>query len=139
MKILQECKRFLSYAGLGSEHDVPRTISRAVVISVLTLLSTLHLINSIKNYDIGLQAVLFPAHCFLLGCMKMAIYFALIWKTTEIARLIDYIEMVVKRRRFLQTFFFLSSPKARMNGTTKISLLSITNRVQTSQRFIHHL
>lgn len=77
---------------------VPRAISRALIISVLLFLNTLHIFNIIIGSDDGLQAMLHPIHYLLHGLVKLTVYGVFLWKTDAIARLIDFIGMVVQRR-----------------------------------------
>lgn len=58
----------------------------------------MEIIIVINNYDCGLQAVLFPIHGCTMGVMKWAVYLMMLWKTNQIAQLIDYVELVVERR-----------------------------------------
>ena len=112
MKILQECKRLLSYGGLGTEQyvniggkRVPRAMIRAIPISMLILGAISQSIIVVNSIDLGLLPVLIPTHSFLHYMIKCVVYCILLWKTNEIARLIDYIEMVIQRRRFFDNFF----------------------------------
>lgn len=113
MKILKECKQFLSYAGLGTEKYVniggkriPRAMIRAIPITMLAFGSILQSINSINNYHHGLLEVLLPFHSCLHFVVKCAVYCALLWETNQISWLIGYIEMVIQRRMCLALFFY---------------------------------
>lgn len=108
MNILQECKRFLPYGGLGTEQyvdigriRVPRTMVRTLLTSILLILSILYAIKCFIAYPLGLQAMLFPVHCLLINNTKLIIYRVFLWKTDQIAQLIDYLQAVVKERKFL--------------------------------------
>lgn len=107
MKILYECKLFLSYEGLGAEQyvnivgiQIPRAILRALVAFMLFSLSTINLIRCFMAYPHGAQALLYPVLCFTLDVNKFVIYCALLWKTDQIAQLTDYLETAVMRRTF---------------------------------------
>lgn len=107
MKILQDCQRFLSYGGVGTNQyvnisgiHIPRTLIRAILAFVLLLGSCLQLINIINTFAVGLHAMLLPVHCLLHNVVKSAVYSALLWKINEIHRLIDYMAMVVRQRKF---------------------------------------
>lgn len=105
MRILKECKRFLSFAGLAVDKDVnvggqkiPRIIPRAVLLLVLISLSISEIVIAVHCYSIDLQLFLYPMGCLLFFAVKLAIYTVLILKTNEIAELIDYLQMVVTLR-----------------------------------------
>lgn len=110
MKILQECKQFLSCAGLGTEQYVhiggkriPRMMIRATLTFVLLSGAILQYINTINSFADGIQAMLFPIHFLIHNSMKWAVYCVFLWKTNKIAELIDRVETVVNRRKL----FFL--------------------------------
>ena len=117
MKILLECKRLMSYGGVGTEQyvdiggkRVPRMLIRVFVIFMLLSLTIIHSINCHERYPLGLHAMLFSAHLFLLNNLKLAVYCVLLWKTDQIAQLIDYLRTMVERRRvyFSKSFSYLS-------------------------------
>lgn len=106
-KVLRECKRYLSYAGLGTEQFVnigrmwiPRTLIRAIVMFALLGMAILMVIKTINDYNISLNATLLPIHCLVHNITKFAVYSVLIRKIDQIVRLFDYVEMVVRRRMF---------------------------------------
>lgn len=110
MKILEECKRFLSYGGLGTEQFVnigkerlPRWIIRAMLTFTHVLMNWMQAIILVNNYKLGLHAILLSIHCLLNYVVKCAVYWALVWKVNKIVDLFYYIEIVVQRRMF---FFF---------------------------------
>lgn len=80
----------MSYAGVGTEQNVafgsqriPRTVIRAIPMSMLLVGPTMQIIICINNYDRGLQAVLFPVHSCMLGVMKWTVYFMLLLITVS--------------------------------------------------------
>lgn len=109
--ILQECKRLLSFAGLGIDETIniggrkiPRLLPRAALFLVIVLLSVPQIINAVHYYFIDLQSFLYAVGCFLFYVIKTAMYTALLTKTNEIAELIEYLQTVVTQRnvsRFL--------------------------------------
>lgn len=110
MKILIECKRLLSYGGMGAEQyvdiggkRVPRIMTRLIIMSGVMLLAIFYSINIYNSPD--LDTMLFHVHLAMLHYHKWAVYCVLLWKTEQIAQLIDYLRTVVKRRKFF--FFFL--------------------------------
>lgn len=110
MKILGECKRVLSYGGLGIGKSIniggmhiPRFVPRTVISSALLLLGTSAIVNSIKNFGDGLEAVLYSFDCLIAMSMKLSTYLTLLWQTDQIAELIEHIRMVVNRRRFCES------------------------------------
>ena len=120
MEILRECKKLLFYGGLGTEQYVhigrkriPRTMIRATIIFFQLLLAGLTFIVSIKSFfKRGLAETLFPLQCSLLGSIKCSVYCVLLWKTNEIAQLIDYVQMVVQRRMFFWLFICIDRMEA---------------------------
>lgn len=105
MKILRDCKRYMSYSGLDIRKTIniggvqfSRTFIRTLIFSIQFLLDFIELINFINNYGHGLKAILFPLHCVILYTMKLAIYIVLLTKTNQIAELMDYLEMIVNKR-----------------------------------------
>lgn len=107
MKILSECKRFLSYGGLDTDQfihingkRIPRALPRTIIILALLLLGISAIINCIINYADGLQAILFPLDILLVVIMKLTSYVALLCQTEKIAELIEYLQMVIQQRMF---------------------------------------
>lgn len=111
MNILKVNKRLLAYVGIGVDQyvningiQVPRLIMRALL-SCLIIMSCLQLIISVKVYRRGtMEEFLFPAHCIFFCLIKCSIYWALMYKTNDIAQLMGFIELVVKRRKYFFAF-----------------------------------
>lgn len=109
--ILQECERLLSYGGVGTEQYVdfgktciPRMLIRALIISVLLISFTGNWIVLYKHYPHDVRTLLFQLHLMLINGLKWSVYSVLLWKTDQIAELIDYLRTVVRRRKFSLTF-----------------------------------
>lgn len=94
----------MSVAGLGTPHNVKKRIARfmarIVLSSILILLAYVQWNHIIENNAYGVQAILFPIHCLLIFVMKLATYIVFIAKTEKISELIEYLELVVNKRRF---------------------------------------
>ena len=111
--ILQQCKRLLSYGGLDTEQyidiggkRVPRIISRVIIMFGVMSLTIIHSVNIYNALD--LDRMLFHIHLAMLNNKKLAVYCVLLWKTDQIAQLIDYLRMVVERRRgFFRKVFLI--------------------------------
>lgn len=114
MKTLSECQLFMSYAGLGTKKSVniggkhlPRAIIQILVVLVFISLLCIQVTNSINNFAIGPQAILFPVHSVVLVSIKLITFVILVVKIDEIAELFEYLQMVVNRRNIeKKTFFF---------------------------------
>lgn len=113
MKILQETKRLLAWGGLGRDttiyaggYRIPRWVPRFIVIFGHVVLFTVHSIKIYNYYPYGLEALLFPVHCIALNNMKLSVYCVLVYKTPLINELMDYLEVVVNERRFLDFDIF---------------------------------
>lgn len=144
MEVLQGCKQVLAYTGLGTKQYVkfggiwvPRTLIRAILSFMLLLACTSQLIISINNYDVGLQAMLFPLHCVLLTAIKCAVYLALVFKSDRIARLLSYFEMVVKATYVVSPL--LTHRKTGENHLNNFFPFPFPNRVQSIECILHHL
>lgn len=146
-EILHECKKSLSYGGLGTEkyvnigkRHIPRTIIRATIISLEVVLSGLTVIVIIRTFfEQGLTDMLFPLHCSLLGYIKCSVYCVLLWKTNEIAQLFGFIQMIVQQRMSLFWQFFSLHRKKEWRKRFFSLSISIVNRVQCVSCITHHL
>lgn len=111
MQILTECKRSLSYAGLGIDKTIniggmkiPRILVRAWLSLVIFSLGISEVIIGIHYYPIDLQLFLYPLGCLLFFVVKISMYMALISKTDVIAELIEYLQSVVTQRNVSRVF-----------------------------------
>lgn len=109
MQILGECKRFLAYFGLGTEKfvnigemKVYRALIRAYILSVIIFVVVVQIIIVYTYYAVDPQLALYSVFLFILFGTKLIAYVCLISKTTEIAELVEYLEMVVKKRVYFQ-------------------------------------
>lgn len=112
MKILNLARNCLRHVGLGAEQTiliagkrVPRAAIRGGVVIGQLFLATAYLSMAIQNWSVGLYAVLFPLHLFLMVITKMLIYVVLLVKADQIAESIDSFQSVVEMRKF---FAFIS-------------------------------
>lgn len=109
MKILTNCKTLLSCIGLtneltisiGVKYKIPRVLLRCFTIVVLVLGTIFEILLCVKYKESGIYAVLFPLHITITILSMLLIYVGLLWRTSEIVELIDYMEMVVNQRKFL--------------------------------------
>lgn len=109
MKILTNCKILLSCIGLANElsisigvkYKVPRALLRCFTIIILVLGTFFEILLCVKYREGGIYAVLFPLHITITILSMLLIYIGLLWRTNEIVELIDYLEIVVNRRRSL--------------------------------------
>lgn len=107
MKILSECKRFLSYGGLGTEPSIniagkciPRALPRAVISLAVFAFVISSAINCINSSDMGLTETLVPINYVVVFSVKLTSYGILIWKSNQIAELIDTLQLVIDKRMF---------------------------------------
>lgn len=111
MKILGLAQNCLRYVGLGSEQTiliagkrVPRAAIRGSVVISQLFLAGAYLSMAIQNWSVGLYAILFPLHLFLMVITKMLIYVVLLAKANQIAESIDSFQSVVDMRKLFVHF-----------------------------------
>lgn len=108
MEILSISQKCLRYVGLGHEQDipiagkrVPRTLVRCIIIGGQFLFAAMFAAVVKCEWKRGVFAIVFPLHMSVLVLMKLSIYVVLIAKTDAIADLIEYLQDIVGRRKFI--------------------------------------
>lgn len=106
MEILSSSRKYLRYAGLGTDRHIhvagkhlPRTFVRCVIMGAELSVAAMFIMIVHKNMEHGLQAILFPLHMLMLACVKISFYTTLMVKSARMAEIIDYCNDVVDRRR----------------------------------------
>lgn len=105
MKILVECRRHLSSVGLNNQQFIalygiiiPTIVIQAFCVALMALCSTLSIINCVKFYELGPEAMLDPFHIVATFVGIFLVYISLIWRRDNTAHLIDYLQTMVDER-----------------------------------------
>lgn len=114
MKILQESRLIISFAGLSDDNvvqfagwTIPRIVVRIIIAMacILCAVITIFICNRISVFAV----ILLPFAVFVTHLTLTLIYSTFIWKAKKIALLMDYLEFMVNKSNHDNIFETLNS------------------------------